>query len=438
MNRFFKFVLASIMIVVLAFFVFKLSNQYRMNTIKNNISWNIYAKNCKDAVGFDKDQEHTYIAYKTYIKSLKNDGREDIILENEDYNIENILYYNEKLFFITKDKLVEYDLDKKNFSIILENIPSEGKYISRNLMIKDSKLLLSIGAVTNSGIADKDGYDINKVPYDKSPINITLNGLNFGKDKTGAFVPYGNSTKEGDKIKAQILGNASIVEIDLENNNNVSLYACGIRNVTGWDTDSENNLVGIVGGMENVGERPVERDSDYIYKIDKGTWYGWPDFSGGDPISSPKFKGEKIIQPLIANPPNKIVCAPWYVFDETGIVKYLALDKEGKVLDKDTMVFYNGKNNMIEALSPNKINYQLLKMKEESVVSGIKYFNNDIYILDSGIGCIYKLHLNTMNFKFNLPKSVWIFLILLGISLLMIIIIKENNKIKVKRQNKDQ
>ena len=100
------------------------------------------------------------------------------------------------------------------------------------------------------------------------------------------------------------------------------------------------------------------------------------------------------------------------------------------MLDKNTRIFYNNKNNMIEALSPDNIYYDLLKMKDESIVSGIKYFDEDIYILDSGIGCIYKLHSKNMNFKFNLSKAVWIFLTVLGISLVVVIIIKENSKIK--------
>lgn len=433
MKRFLKFVGASIIIVVIAFGVFQFSNQYRMNTLKNSITWNIYAKNCRDAVGFDKDEEeNTYIAYKTYIKSLKNDGREEIIVEDKDYDIKSVLYYNNKLYYISKDKLISYDIEKKSCNIILDKIPYEGKYISRNLIIKDSKLLLSIGSATNSGIADKDGYDIHNIPYDKSSINITLNGVNLGKSKTGAFVPYGNSTLEGQKVKAEILGNASVVEIDLNNNNAVSLYACGIRNITGWDIDSDNNLFGLVGGMEDIGDRPIKHDSDYLYKIDKETWYGWPDYSGGDPISSPKFKGNKIVSPLIANPPNRIVCGPSYVYDDVGIVKFLAIDRNGNVLEKNTKIYYNGKSNMIEALSPNYVRYNLLKLKDESVVSGIKYFDDDIYILDSGIGCIYKLHSNNISFNFKLPTSVCIFIIVLGISLLMVVIVKENNKMKNK------
>lgn len=404
-----------------------------MTALKNNINLSIYNKNCKGAVGFDKDEEgNTYIAYKTYIKSLKSDGREQIILQDNNYDIENVLYYNKKLFFITDDKIMEYNIDKKTSKIVLDKILSEGDYICRNLIIKDSKLLLSIGAATNSGIADKGNSDVNKIPYDKTPINIILNGINLGEDKTGAFVPYGNSTKQGEKIKAEALGNASVVQIDLDNNK-TSLYACGIRNITGWDIDSENNLIGIIGGMKNIGPRPIQRDSDYLYNIDQGAWYGWPDFSGGDPIDSPKFKSDQLVKPLIANPPNSVVCAPLYSFEDVGIIKYLAIDKNGSLLDKNSKIFYNNKNNIIEALSSKNVHYQLLKMKDESIVSGVKYFNNDIYILDSGIGCIYKIDKNETTFKFNISKPIWIFFVILGISILMIIIIKENKKSKINK-----
>ena len=190
-----------------------------------------------------------------------------------------------------------------------------------------------------------------------------------------------------------------------------SLYACGLRNITGWDFDSKGQLIGIVGGMENVGVRPINRDFDYIYKIDKGKWYGWPDFSGGDPITSPRFKGDKIVQPLIANPPNKIVAAPLYQFNNVGTMKYLAIDKEGQVLESDTKVFYDRKDNIIWGVSNDGISSRLLKLKDESKIDGIRYSKGYIYILDSGIGCIYKLQSNNLNLGFNLPTSVWIFIL---------------------------
>lgn len=435
MKKFLKFLIVSIIIVIIAFSVFKFSSQYRMNTLRNNISWSVAYKNCNGSIAFDRDEnKNMYIAYENYIKVIREDGREETLLQNKSLNIENMIFYNNKLFVISKSDLYSYDLQNKEFKLILTNIPCEGKYIDRNLIIKDSKLLLSIGSATNSGVASYDGsYPLEKIPYDTSSIDIILNGFNYGEKKTGGFMPYGNSSEEGQKIKAQDLANASVIEINL-NNNKASLYASGIRNIKGWDLDDKGDLIGIIGGMENVGDRPVARDFDYLYKIDKGKWYGWPDFSGGDPITSPRFKGEKIMSPLIANPPNKIVSAPIYRYSDAGIIRYLAIDKEGKILDKNTKIYFDSKENIIASIDSNSVVSDLLKLKDKSDIKGIKYSGGDIYILDSGLGCIYKLQSNNLNLTFNLPISIWIFVGVLSCILIYLAINKLYFKRKLKKK----
>lgn len=430
MKRFLKFLIISVVIVVGAFGVFKFSNQYRMNILKNNISWSVAYRNCKDSVAFDEDEnKNFYIAYENYIKVVKEDGREENLIEDKSLKIENMIFYNNKLYFISKSNLYEYDIESKNLKYILKDIPCEGKYLDRNLIVKDSKLLLSIGSATNSGIASPDNnYPLDKIPYDKSSIDVTLNGYNYGEKKTGAFIPYGNSSEDGQKIKAQEMANSCVLEINIDNDK-VSLYASGIRNIKGWDLDSEGSLVGIVGGMENTGERPINRDFDYLYKIDKGKWYGWPDFSGGDPISSPRFKGKKTVPPLISNPPNKIVAAPMYQYSDVGIIRYLAIDKEGKILDKDTKVYFDSKENTVSSINKDNVLSNLLRLRDESKINGIKYFKGDIYILDSGIGCIYKLQTSNSNLVFSLPKPVWIFIFVLLFVLVCLWIARINKNI---------
>jgi len=428
LKHFFKFLLISIVIVAVSFGLFELSSRYKVNILKNNMNWSIEAKSCRNAVSFDKDDENTYVAYDNYVKVLKNEGGEKILFSNEELKIEDILFYNNKLYFTSDDKLYNYDLLKGELNIMISNIPFQGKYLDRRLIIKDNNLLLSIGSATNSGIADNDGsYDINSIPYDKSPINIVLNGENYGDSKTGAFMAYGNSSIEGQKIEAENLANASIVEIDLLNNN-VSLYACGIRNITGWDLDSDNNLICIVGGMENSGDRPINRDYDYLYKIEKGKWYGWPDYSGGDSITSPRFKGDKTITRIISNPPNKIMSAPLYQFSGVGDIKYLGIDKDGLILEKDSGVYYDRKDNMIYSINANGVKHKLLKLKDESTINGICIKGDAVYILDSGIGCIYKLQVKDDSMVFNLPKEVSIFILIFLFILLCMFILKLNNK----------
>nr|WP_275298470.1 hypothetical protein [Clostridium sp. YIM B02555] len=424
----------SIIIVVSAFGVFSVSSQYRMNTLGSNVSWSVAYKNCNGAEAFDKDENrNTYIAFDNSIKVIKENGLEENLIQDKTLKIENMIFHNNKLYFISKSELYSYDLNNKALKVLLDNIPCEGKYLDRNLIIKNSNLLLSIGSATNSGIASYDSnYSPDKIPYDRSSMDIILNGINYGDEKTGAFMPYGNSSQEGQKIKAQNLANASVYEINLNNNKSV-LYASGLRNITGWDFDDKGDLIGIIGGMENVGERPVAMDSDYLYKIDKGKWYGWPDFSGGDPINSPRFKGEKLVAPLIANPPNKIVAGPIYKYTEAGTMRYLAIDKEGKILDKDTKIYYDSKQNIITSLSSNYIISDLLKLKDKSEIKGIKYYEGDVYILDSGLGCIYKMQANNLKFQFKLPIQVWIFVGIMLAILVSLIIYKLQRKRKIKR-----
>lgn len=428
MKRFFRFVLISIIIVATSFGLFELSSRYKISILKSNIKWSIDSKNCRNAVGFYKDGENTYVAYENYVKVLKEEGREEILFSDQSLKIEDMIFYSNKLYIISHDKLYNYDLSNHDLNVILNDIPCVGKYLDRKIIIKENKLLLAIGSATNSGVADNDGtYEMNNIPYDRSPINIVLNGKNYGKNKTGAFMPYGNSSVQGQKINSENLANSCVIEINLSNDDK-SLYACGIRNITGWDLDSNDNLICVVGGMENIGDRPIARDFDYLYKIEKGKWYGWPDYSGGDLITSPRFKGEKTISKIIFNPPNKVIAPPMYQFSKVGTIEYLAIDKDGSILEKDDFIYYDNKDNMIYSINNNGIKHKLLKLKKESVVKGIHIEKGSIYILDSGIGCIYKLQSNNGGIVFNLPNGVSVFILMLLFILVCLFILKLNNK----------
>ena len=56
-KHFLKFVVISIIIVVAAFALVEISDKYKVNVLRNNVTWSIDNKNCKEAVDFDKDEE---------------------------------------------------------------------------------------------------------------------------------------------------------------------------------------------------------------------------------------------------------------------------------------------------------------------------------------------------------------------------------------------
>ena len=428
MKHFIKYLIAGVLIVASAFILYEITGIYKISLLDDNVEWSMDIKGVKNAVDFDKSGQVTYVAYKNYIKSFERDGSESLLLKNDEFNIERLLYYKNKLYFLSNDKLYLYDIDRNIEKVICNDIPFKGECLKRQLIVKDNKILLSIGCATNSGIADNNNYEnLNEIPYEKSAINIVLNGDNYGEGKTGAYMAYGNSSIKGQKVQAEKFGNSSIVQIDPDNYK-VSLYSCGIRSISGWDIDSKKNLICIVEGAKNEGNRPISRDSDYIYIIEKGKWYGWPDYSGGDPIDSPRFKNEKAVYRIINNPPNKSVAAPLYVFTKVQNAEYMAIDSTGSILEKDSLIYYDKSKNMICSLNDKGIKKQLLKLQSKSDIKHILLKNHNAYILDSGIGCIYKMKSYNNKMIFNMPKEILILLTIVLGTVIIVLVCKQYKK----------
>jgi glucose/arabinose dehydrogenase len=59
-------------------------------------------------------------------------------------------------------------------------------------------------------------------------------------------------------------------------------------------------------GYEVRGSRPIANAKDEFHLILPGAWYGWPDYSAGQPVNQPHFKPEGRVQPelLLAMHPS--------------------------------------------------------------------------------------------------------------------------------------
>ncbi|ATD55648.1 hypothetical protein [Clostridium chauvoei] len=423
MKRFIEFLAISIIIVTCAFGIFKLTNKYDLDVIYQNIDWSIRLKGCNGAKSFDFDKDgNLYIAFKDTIRILNKDGKDEVIINESSFDILDILWHDDKLFIATDNRVVEYDPKTHESQDLVTDIPNRGENKNIQLLYKDDILYLTVGSNTNSGIVDEKGKaeDIATIPW-------ILTGSNCGENKTGPFSPYSVSVEKGEKVKENKIGNASIMAYDLKNKE-TTIFSHGIRNVKGIDDDSEGNIKGIVGGMEDRGLRPIKDDKDYIYEFKKGAWYGWPDYSGGDPIISPRFtEGEKI-DFLIENHPIKTPTAPLYQHKDISSLNGFAIDKEGKFFLKDTMIFADNKQSVLYALTTDGILKKLVDLSENSYVEKVKFYEDGFFILDSNLGCLYRLETLNSGTLFNLPKVVWIFFIGFLIVLLICIIFKFNKK----------
>ncbi|MDP4178640.1 MAG: PQQ-dependent sugar dehydrogenase [Bacillota bacterium] len=393
-----KAVLICLSIIIITISLLLLKNYYNDNkvlTIDKKIKVNLKLKGFFGARDFTCDSNgNTYIAFKDRIQYIDTNGKSFDILYDKKLDIDSLEYYKNVLYFTSLNNLMSYDVNKKEQEILINTLPNFGDYRNSLIKILGDQIFVTIGAATNSGIVGLDNQWLknNVFSHDFTPKDITLKGNNFGDEKTGAFTAYGTKNFSGQIVTAHVPGNASILIYNIKNKN-YETYAYGIRNVKGLDFNSESKLIASVGGMENRGLRPVNGDSDYIYEIMKNVWYGWPDYSGGDPVTSPKFKGNNNsrLNFILENHPSTNPPAPIYQYKTLNSIGTLAVDKSGIIGEKDSIYFCDLNDNILYKLSKGRILIQEAFFgKQSKIVSG-KFFGRELKLLDSNSGYIYSV-----------------------------------------------
>lgn len=423
MKRFIKFLLVSIIVVTIAFGIFKVTNKYDLNILNKNIDWSISLKGCEGAKSFDFDDEgNLYLAFEDTIRVINKDGNDELIIRESKFDILDVLYHNKKLYIATDNRILEYNIDAKSYKELVTEIPNNGINKKVNLLLDNNKIYFSVGSNTNSGIVNAKGD-----AFDIATSSWILTGNNYGEGKTGAFSPYSVSNEVGEIIESQKIGNAAILTYDI-NTEEIKLYAHGIRNINGWDIDNDGKIKAIVGGMEDTPPRNIKDDKDYIYSLQEQNWYGWPDFSGGDPITSPRFTDLVRQEFLIKNHPDKNPSAPIYQDNDVSSLQGLAIDKEGICFEKNTVIFGNNKKGFIYALTQDGVARDLVDLGDRSKIEKILFYKDSFYILDSSLGCLYNLKSNQASKLFKLPKILWIFSIVFIIVIVICILVKNKNK----------
>ncbi|MCY6484654.1 hypothetical protein OW763_09910 [Clostridium aestuarii] len=430
MKRFLKSVL---IIIIFTFGIISLKKycikDYNISLKDNNLQWKLKYKGMKGAVDFTiDDNENYYIGYKDKIQFIDKNGKSFGVFSNNNMNINSIEYYKGKLYFSSNSCIYSYELHSKECIEIISDLPNFGDFKNSLLKINGEYLYVTIGSATNSGVVGSDNKWIKKNPFghDISPEKITLRGINFEDGKTGAFVNYRTKNIEGQIIPGHFPGNASIIMYNLKTGDSAT-FAWGIRNVKGLDFDSRGRMIASVGGMEDRGLRPVKGDTDYIFVIKTKQWYGWPDYSGGDPISSPKFKGQnnKIISFILDNHPTTNPEAPIYVHKNLGTLKGLSVDSKGSIGKVDSIYFFDNHEKKLCCIDDKGVLSEKLKFDEKSQICSIKYVKNQILIMDANEGNLYSLSIKEKDTTSNLYKPMICF-ILVMIVIVIIAILKLN------------
>lgn len=399
-----------LLIIVLTYFKLT-AKSYEVKSNNSNINWNLIQQGIKDSVDFTFDDENNiYIAFQDKILKISSKGESKVVIEDGSYKIQSIELYNNLIYFVSNNKIYTYNLESEVCEEILNSLPIIGDYSSKIIKINKDKIYISIGAVTNSGVVGPDNTWLKDYPEGKdiTPFMITLKGINFGSEKSGAFVPYKVKTSAGEKIPSNEIGTSTIASYDIKKKK-IETYAYGIRNITGMDFDSNNNLIAAVGGMENRGLRPVKGDSDYIYMIQKNNWYGFPDYSGGDQIDSPRFTSgnNTKLTAVLQKHPDINPPAPVYVNKNLSAISALAVDKEGIFGKVNNIYFIDKTDKVLYSLSTNGMLKNEVNFMDSISINSIKFINKKLYVLDSDSGNLLSFYKNEKYIGFYDTKIIY-------------------------------
>lgn len=214
-----------------------------------------------------------------------------------------------------------------DISAVIQDLPSRGDHHTNGPAIgPDGKLYFAIGVATNSGVVGLDSHQfgwLGRFPdfHDIPAKDIKLAGRNYTTDNpltpdrgdkatTGAFVPFGTSTQEGQVIPGRLPATGTIMRID-PSGGEAELVAWGLRNPYGLAFTPGGELFVTENSYDQRGSRPVFGTGDLLWRIDLqnlGTWYGWPDFHGRHPLNdADHFQGPGDPEPrfLLAEHPNE-------------------------------------------------------------------------------------------------------------------------------------
>lgn len=212
--------------------------------------------------------------------------------------------------YVTHRRFVTVVMPDGTKKDIIDGMPSNGDHHNNRVIFgPDEKMYFGQGTATNSGVVGKDNSWVPEHPFfhDYPGGPIVLSGENFQsstfledlpgrKTVTGAYKPFGAVSLPGEVVRGLTRANGSILRSNPDGSN-LELIAWGLRNPFRIRFDKFNRLFAANHGIDVRGSRPIANSPDELQWIRSGYWYGWPDFTGGLPVTLPQFKPDGEPQP---------------------------------------------------------------------------------------------------------------------------------------------
>lgn len=284
---------------------------YRIEAIAQNLTFPV-------AVAFDQagvphvlEAGYSYGEVRTQPRLLRinPDGSTRLVAQGDNPPWNGVTFYQGN-FFVAEGgtfeggRILRISPDG-NITALLSGLPSFGDHHTNGPVIgPDGWLYFGQGTATNSAVVGEDNADfgwLSRRPqfHDIPCRDVTLLGRNFesanpltpdpaDRVSTGAYSSFGRPSVPGQVVKGQLPCNGAVMRIRPEGSG-LELVGWGFRNPFGLAFDPQGQLYVSDNAYDERGSRPVFGTGDVLWKVEPGSWYGWPDFHADRPLSNTNF-----------------------------------------------------------------------------------------------------------------------------------------------------
>ncbi len=265
----------------------------------------------------------------------------EVIAEGFDQAITGVNYLDGFLYVSHRGRVLRVSRNGVKQDIIT-GLPSNGDHYNGKVVFSADrrKLYFGQGTATNSGVVGQDNVWVMEHPIlcDYPGEYITLIGQNFEtRDdsnqvapgeivQTGAFSPYGIPNLPYETRKAYVKASGSVLVANIDGTS-LEIYSWGFRNPLNLGFNDSGQLYVANRGYDNRGSRPIANAPDEFFAVNPDLWYGWPDYSGGNPVTLPRFtpEGRKSPELLLESLPN-VPLEPFVTFPSSSNIMGFAFD----------------------------------------------------------------------------------------------------------------
>jgi glucose/arabinose dehydrogenase len=316
---------------------------------------------------FDFEGNYIFLANinkQTKIAKVTPDNQTSILVDRVSQPVLGLSFNKGKVYAIFRGRITV--VNHGAFTDVVTGLPAGGDYANSSVVFNDGKMYFSVGTATNSGIVGPDNAWLKKQPslHDLPCKILKINQVSFETDNfltakkndkavTGAFMPF-NTKNFSDQVAGSEKCSGSIMRANPDGSN-LEMVAYGFHNPKGISFDSSGNLYTLDSAMEDRGLRPVKGGKDSLFKVARGTWYGWPDFAAGGELDNP------IIAEYPNSPPK-----PETNFDPGRLSQFAVSQfagNTGLAVEGNKVVEFQLGSNNLEDLATAANGYQISQIK---------------------------------------------------------------------------